>query len=208
MKTVSLVAVLLALAATAFALLPLAGASLPYSLYAVIGLEVVALVAILAARAPAGGKGAVPVEPAPPAPAPVLPIPRSDTSTGAEAVGLLAMLQDKGRLVDFLMGDITAYNDAQVGAAARVVHGGCRSVLQDHFRIRPVREEGEGAVVQVPAGYQADEYRLIGRITGEAPFTGRLIHRGWRTDEVRLPQILRGADNRLPTIAPAEVELK
>ena len=208
MRTVSLVAVLLALAATAFALLPVAGASRPYPLYAAIGLELVALVAILASRAPAGGKEVASVEPTPPAPAPVLPIPAPHAGTGIEAVGLLAMLQDKGRLVDFLMGDITTYNDAQVGAAARVVHGGCRSVLQDHFRIRPMREENEGAVVQVPVGYQANEYRLIGRITGEAPFTGRLVHRGWQTDEARLPKILSGSDNRLPTIAPAEVELK
>ncbi len=208
MRIVSLLAVLLALAANAFALLPVASAFLPYLLYAAIGLGVVALVAILAWRAPATGKEAVPVEPARPAPASVLPVPASHTGSGTAAVGLLAMLQDKGRLVDFLMSDIAAYNDAQVGVVARVVHSGCRSVLQEHFRIRPMREENEGAVVQVPAGYQADEYRLIGKITGEAPFTGRLIHRGWRTEEVRLPRILRGPDDRLPTIAPAEVELK
>ena len=46
------------------------------------------------------------------------------------------MLQEKGRLVDFLMDDINAYSDAQVGAAARVVHAGCRGVLQDHFAIK------------------------------------------------------------------------
>ena len=74
------------------------------------------------------------------------------------------MLQEKGRLVDFLMDDINAYSDAQVGAAARVVHAGCKAVLQEHFRIIPVRPEQEGSTVQVPAGYSADEYRLVGKI--------------------------------------------
>ena len=118
------------------------------------------------------------------------------------------MLQDKGRLVDFLMDDINAYGDAQVGAAARVVHAGCKDVLKDHFSIRPVRTEPEGSRVQVPPGHAADEYRLVGKIAGSAPFSGVLVHRGWKTDRVKLPQLLRGAANRLPAIAPAEVELK
>lgn len=123
-------------------------------------------------------------------------------------VGFLGLLQAKGRLVDFLMDDINAYADAQVGAAARVVHAGCKSVLQEHFRLAPIRLESEGATVQVPAGYAADEYRLLGRIAGQAPFTGVLVHHGWKTETVKLPVILRDAADRLPTIAPAEVELK
>jgi hypothetical protein len=62
--------------------------------------------------------------------------------------------------------------------------------------------------VQVAAGYAADEYRLLGRISGQAPFSGVLVHRGWKTDLVKLPRILGGSADRLPTIAPAEVELK
>jgi hypothetical protein len=118
------------------------------------------------------------------------------------------MLQEKGRLVDFLMDDINRYNDAQVGAAARVVHAGCKSVLQEHFSIHPLRTEDEGSTVQVPAGYAADEYRLVGKIAGQAPFSGVLVHRGWKTDMVKLPQLLPSAPGRLPAIAPAEVELK
>lgn len=126
----------------------------------------------------------------------------------AEIVHFLAMLQEKGRLVDFVMDDINAYSDAQVGAAARVVHTGCKGVLEDHFSINPVRPEPEGSTVQVPAGYSSDEYRLVGKIAGSAPFAGVLVHRGWKTDIVKLPQLLRGAGDRLPAIAPAEVEVK
>ena len=33
------------------------------------------------------------------------------------------------------------------------------------------------------------------------------MHRGWKTERVKLPRVIRSGD-RLPTIAPAEVELK
>ncbi len=150
-------------------------------------------------------------KPPPPTPAaePARPAPEpARASRDAEIVHFLAMLQEKGRLVDFLMDDINAYGDAQVGAAARVVHAGCKGVLQDHFSIHPVRTEQEGSTVKVPAGYSADEYRLVGRIAGSAPFSGVLVHRGWKTDRVKLPQLLRGAADPLPAIAPAEVEVK
>jgi hypothetical protein len=141
---------------------------------------------------------------------PVWPVPgQPETShADAEVVQFLGMLQEKGRLVDFLMDDINAYSDAQVGAAARVIHAGCKGVLQEHFRITPVRREPEGSTVQVPTEYSAGEYRLVGRIAGPAPFTGVLVHRGWKADMVKLPQLLRGSTDQLPAIAPAEVEVK
>jgi Domain of unknown function (DUF2760) len=126
----------------------------------------------------------------------------------AEVVSLLASLQDKGRLVDFLMDDVSAYGDAEVGAAARVVHEGCRAVLREHFDIEPIRTEREGTVITVPENYRADAYRLVGKISGEPPFSGQLVHRGWKTTRVKLPRVLRSGEGRLPTIAPAEVEVR
>jgi hypothetical protein len=60
----------------------------------------------------------------------------------------------------------------------------------------------------VPAGYFADEYRIVGKFSGEPPFTGTLIHKGWKIVSVKLPRIVQTGDKRLPVIAPAEVELK
>ena len=137
-----------------------------------------------------------------------MPVPAADNQAEAEIVSFLATLQERGRLVDFLMEDVTTYDDAQVGAAARVVHQGCRAALQEHFNIRSLREENEGSAVTIPVGYAADEYRLIGNIRGAGPFSGTLVHRGWQTESVKLPRILRANPDRLPTIAPAEVELK
>ena len=143
-----------------------------------------------------------------PSPAPVAVAPPSPAANQAEGeiAAFLALLQEKGRLVDFLMEDVTTYDDAQVGAAARVIHQGCKEVLAEHFSITPVSVAEEGSRVTVPAGYTADEYRLIGKISGNPPFSGKLIHKGWRTDYVKLPRIAKSS--RLPTIAPAEVELQ
>jgi Domain of unknown function (DUF2760) len=140
-----------------------------------------------------------------PAPVAVAPPPPAPNQAEGEIAAFLALLQEKGRLVDFLMEDVTTYDDAQVGAAARVIHQGCKEVLAEHFSITPVSVAEEGSRVTVPAGYTADEYRLIGKISGNPPFSGKLIHKGWRTDYVKLPRIAKSS--RLPTIAPAEVEL-
>ncbi|MEP7353715.1 MAG: DUF2760 domain-containing protein, partial [Acidobacteriota bacterium] len=52
-----------------------------------------------------------------PAPAPAPPKPTTGPADGA--VQILGILQRESRLVDFLMEDIGAYDDAQVGAAVR-----------------------------------------------------------------------------------------
>jgi len=49
--------------------------------------------------------------------------------THDRAVQMLALLQREGRLIDFVLEDLTAYSDAQIGAAARDVHAGCHRVL-------------------------------------------------------------------------------
>ena len=131
-----------------------------------------------------------------------------ERTADADVVHFLSILQEKGRLVDFLMDDIARYSDAQVGAAGRVLHEGCRAALLEHFGIEPIREEGEGSKVTTPAHYAPDEYRLVGRISGEPPFTGTLVHHGWRAEWVRLPRLVTTGADRLPTIAPAEVEVR
>lgn len=203
MRVALIIVVLLVMALSSAALVPAAEQVRPYVPTATLVLSV--LVLVLVFLQPRGN--ASPPKPAAEATRPVPQQPEA-RRVDAEIVQFLSMLQDKGRLVDFLMDDINTYNDAQVGAAARVVHAGCKSVLQECFSINPVRAESEGSVVQVPAGYLAGEYRLVGRIAGSAPFSGVLVHRGWKTDMVKLPQLLRGAADGLPAIAPAEVDVR
>jgi hypothetical protein len=203
MRVVSIIAILLLLVANAVELLPGASAFQAYLSGGALALGLVALVTILAGHGPQRDTGRATAEAARP-----MPVPTRTNQADAEIVGFLALLQARGRLVDFLMDEINTYDDAQVGAAARVVHAGCKAALLEHFRISPVRAESEGSTVQVAAGYPPDEYRLLGKISGPAPFSGVLVHHGWKTDEVNLPRILRSSTDRLPAIAPAEVELK
>jgi hypothetical protein len=153
-----------------------------------------------------GAKSSPPAQPVPVTTAPIQPPAPTAQQAEAEIVTFFGLLQEKGRLVDFLMEDITPYEDSEVGAAARVIHQGCRQVLQEYFNISPISEAAEGAQVTVPAGYSADQFRLVGKLTGEPPFTGTLLHKGWKTEFVKLPRIVK--TDRLPSIAPAEVELK
>lgn len=121
------------------------------------------------------------------------------------ALQLLGLLQREGRFVDFLEEDITGFSDAQVGAAARVVHDQCRAALREHLPVEPVRAEEEGSRVTLEKGFDASKVRLTGKVEGEPPFTGTLAHRGWKVREVKLPKLAEGHDASV--IAPAEVEL-
>ena len=135
-------------------------------------------------------------------------VPASAHQAEAEVLAVLGTLQAKGRLIDFLMDDVSGYTDAQVGAAARVVHQGCQAALAENFEIVPVTTAKEGSAISVPADASADEFRLVGNVSGEPPFTGTLVHKGWKTTRINLPRILKIDDDRLPAIAPAQVELK
>ena len=121
------------------------------------------------------------------------------------ALQLLVLLQQEGRFVDFLEEDVAGYSDSEVGAAARVVHEGCRKTLKEHLVIEPVRSELEGTRITLAEGFDSSAVRLTGNVVGQAPFTGNLTHRGWRVTEVKLPKIAAGHD--LSVLAPAEVEL-
>ena len=150
--------------------------------------------------------GPVAAPPAPPAPAPVAPAPVLLRETTPEAaLQLLTLLQREARLIDFAHENLAAYADADIGAAARVVHEGCARVLKDHFTIAPVRSEAEGARVTLEEGFDAASVRLTGNVVGKAPFKGTLSHRGWKATDVRLPQLSKEHDASV--LAPAEVEL-
>jgi hypothetical protein len=156
-----------------------------------------------ASPAPTPAPAAAPVAAPAPAPQPA-PVVLKQAMPDA-ALQLLGLLQRDARFIDFIEEDVAGYSDADIGAAARVVHGGCRTVLREHFTIRPVRDEAEGSRITLPDGFDATAVRVTGNVVGTAPFTGSLSHRGWRVEEVRLPRMAESHDAKV--IAPAEVEL-
>lgn len=121
------------------------------------------------------------------------------------ALQLLSLLQQEARLIDFLQEDAQQFSDAEVGAAARVVHAGARKVLLENFVLAPLRSENEGAQVTLAPGFNNHEIRLSGQVVGEPPFKGQLLHRGWRVVSSNLPKVAEGHD--LTVIAPAELEI-
>jgi hypothetical protein len=120
------------------------------------------------------------------------------------AIEMLALLQRDGRLVDFLMEDISQYADAQVGAAVREVHTGCRQSLLQHVTLTPVLDAQEGGRVTVDAGTDAARVKIVGNVPGHPPFQGVLRHRGWLAARVELPALPASGRS---VVAPAEVEV-
>ena len=129
--------------------------------------------------------------------------PPPELPSGQQALHLLAMLQREGRLIDFCEEELGGFSDAQIGAAARTVHDGCRKALREAFVLEPVRRESEGAPVELAGGFDPRAIRLTGNVTGNPPFKGVLRHHGWRTAGIRMPS----ASGDPTLVAPAEVEL-
>ena len=125
----------------------------------------------------------------------------------SDAITLLGALQREGRLIDFLMEDIGAYEDAQIGAAAREVHHGAASVVKRMFDIQPLREEAEEATITVPEGFDTGQIQLVGKVDGKPPFEGTLMHHGWVAKQVNLPA-WQGDKASCNVVSPAEVELR
>ena len=147
-----------------------------------------------------------PVPPATPASAaPVRAPAQPPERVNAPGLLVLSLLQREGRLIDFLQENLASFSDAEVGAAARVVHAGCKKALVEHFTVEPVLQEAEGATVTLPAGFDAGRIRITGNVAGQPPFHGALKHHGWVASAVRLPAVSETLDPRV--LAPAEVEL-
>ncbi len=125
------------------------------------------------------------------------------------AVQILSALQREGRLIDFIQEDLDIYEDAQIGAAVRSIHEGCRKAISEHLELKPVYEqEEEGAEVTVKPGFDARAVRLTGNVAGDPPFRGVLRHRGWRVVRLELPSQVTEQNETNWVLAPAEVEIE
>ncbi len=135
--------------------------------------------------------------PAPPAP------PKPERN---EAVTLLALLQREARLIDFLKESLDGYSDQQIGAAVRDVHRDSAGVLERVFKLKPLSPLNEGEAITIEKGFDPEQYRFIGNLTGEPPYKGTLRHHGWKASQCELP-VWKGSEQSVDVVAPAEVEL-
>ncbi|RJX69526.1 DUF2760 domain-containing protein [Vibrio sinensis] len=127
------------------------------------------------------------------------------TASTDSAMQLLSIMQQEARLIDFLKEDLTSFSDEDVGAAARVIHTGGQKVLNDYITLAHIRNEDEETRIVVAEGFNPQEIRLTGNVTGHAPFNGTLVHKGWKATAMNLPKLAENYDASV--IAPAEVEL-
>jgi len=125
----------------------------------------------------------------------------------SEAITLLAALQREARFLDFLMENLDGYDDAQIGAAARTVHDECAAVVARMFDVQPLRTEDEMSQITIEAGgIDASLVQLVGNVSGNPPYTGRLTHCGWIAKKCELPT-WSGTHESALVLAPAEVEI-
>jgi hypothetical protein len=94
------------------------------------------------------------------------------------------------------------------------VHSGCRAVVREYLDLAPVQSGVEGGLVTIQA--PDAQVQFIGKSSASFPVTGRLVHRGWRVTNARLPQFAAPpvagevGVQVAPThdlLAPAQVEL-
>lgn len=131
------------------------------------------------------------------------PPPKPQTGPSAGAVQILGILQRDARLVDFLMEDIAAYSDEQVGAAVRDVHAQSRLALERYLRLQPVIDGVEGTFTKT-GGLDPAALKFVGKVPpGGAATGGVLRHKGWKAEKVDLPPA--GPND---VLAPAELEIE
>jgi hypothetical protein len=137
-------------------------------------------------------------------PSPAASAPQVRSEDGA--LQILGILQRDGRLVDFLMEDISGASDDQIGAAVRSLQEQCRQALDRYVRLAPVIDGVEGSYTALPSSDPA-VVKLLGNVPPSGKVQGgTLRHRGWRAEKVELPAVRAG--QKTDVIAPAEIEVE
>ncbi len=122
------------------------------------------------------------------------------------AIQLLGILQRDGRLVDFLMEDVSGASDEQIGAAVRSLQEQCRAALQRYVRLSPVIDGVEGSFTKLETNDPA-LVKLLGNVPASGKATGGVLrHKGWRADRVDLPALKPSQNTSV--VSPAEIEIE
>jgi hypothetical protein len=121
------------------------------------------------------------------------------------ALQILGIMQRDARLIDFLMEDIAAYSDDQIGAAVRELHDQCRDSIARYVTLSPVIDGVEGTYAKAPSA-DANLVKFVGNVPAQPPAGGTLRHKGWRAAKVDLPALAAKQDASV--IAPAEIEIE
>lgn len=136
--------------------------------------------------------------------------PKTSSSSGlgrknrrSEAIALLALLQRRAGLVDFIYHDLEGMTDEQIGRLARNVLDQSHACLEECLGISTIVEQAEGELVDIPDAASPNRWDLLGDLSSEQ---GRVIHPGWIASSLELPGWKGSQDNSM-VIAPVKVDV-
>jgi hypothetical protein len=136
------------------------------------------------------------------------PAPKAVRQVGPSdgALQMLGILQRDSRLLDFMMEDISGFEDDQIGAAVRNLHDQCRDSLNRYVRLAPVIDGVEGTFTKIDSN-DPNTVKLLGNVPANGKAAGGMLrHKGWRADSIDLPPL--AASQNAAIIAPAEIEIE
>lgn len=153
-----------------------------------------------------GGEAAAPALPEAKSPvaeeSPVAEPAPPKTASRSDAITLLATLQREARLIDLVKENLSAYSDAQIGAAARPCLQQCAATLERVMSVHPIVTANDGSMIDVPESAGPSRYQWIGEGSGTS---GKLVHHGWKVDQLELPQ-WTGPHQDSGVIAPVQLQ--
>lgn len=126
-----------------------------------------------------------------------------ENSASSKGFDFMVLLQEKGRLIDFLKEDIDQYTDEQVGGAVRKIHRDCSQVLSTYASVSPVLSNEEGSLIKLDKDFSRSEISLEGNVIGSGPYSGEVTHAGWKVTSINIPSHYNMSDN--PVITKARV---
>ncbi|MDY0132754.1 MAG: DUF2760 domain-containing protein [Desulforegulaceae bacterium] len=119
---------------------------------------------------------------------------------------ILSVLQEEGRFLDFLNENLSDYNDDDIGAAVRSIHKGCKDALSKYLELKPLLDNEESSEIEIEESFNPDKIRLTGNVVGNPPFKGIVRHRGWKVENINLPDLKKIEDASF--LVPAEIEIE
>ncbi len=120
------------------------------------------------------------------------------------AYQIFYLLQKEGRFIDMLHEEIEEYDDETLGSAFRKLHEDLQALFEERFVLEPVLNEEEGSEITLKT-IDTEQIKVSGKVPSEGPYTGELIHKGWRLKECRLPEMVEGWSGDV--VAQAEIEI-
>jgi hypothetical protein len=72
--------------------------------------------------------------------------------------------------------------------------------------LKPLLDDEEDSIIEVEENFNPEKIRLTGNVVGNPPFKGIVKHRGWKAQNINLPDLKKVQDASF--LVPAEIEVE